>query len=94
MKFNRYAREVAGIELIVGFETEYILLTSIDPPVPINVHGWNDTLSTPTGSMEDIVNEEIADNIQAADIELEMYHAEAAPGQVRAYESFIPYKTD
>lgn len=69
------------------------MLSSVDPPVPINTHGWNDMLSTPAGSKEDIVTEEIAANIQEAGIELEMYHAEGAAGQVRVYESFKDVKT-
>lgn len=79
----RYARERAGIELLVGFETEVILLSSTDPDiVAINNHGWCDALALPSGSLEARVTREIADNLQRAGIALEMYHAEAAPGQV------------
>ena len=38
----------------------------------------------PSGSIETIVLQEIAENLESAGIELQMYHGEAAPGQVSA----------
>lgn len=79
----RYAQEAAGIKALIGVETEFILLSSTDPITPSNTHSWSDNLKLPSGSTEQIVMREIADNIQKAGIVLEMYHGEAAPGQVR-----------
>ncbi|KAF8317666.1 glutamine synthetase/guanido kinase [Clavulina sp. PMI_390] len=77
----QYAREVAQIEFLVGFETEFILLSSTDPITAVNPHGYCDTLKTPSGSIEAVVMRNIADNLNEACIPLQMYHAEAAPGQ-------------
>lgn len=49
----------------------------------MNNHQWSTTLALTTGTVEAKVLEEIADAIQADGIELQMYHSEAAPGQVR-----------
>lgn len=78
----RYAQELANIKCLVGVETEFILLSSTDPITAVNHHGWCDTLKTPSGSIEAKVMREIADNLQKAGVDLEMYHAEATPGQV------------
>ena len=47
----------------------------------ISTHDWSTTSSIYTGSTGAIVLEEIADALQAGGVELQMYHAEAAPGQ-------------
>ena len=41
-----------------------------------------DTKALIAGSIEEKLLEEISDGIQASGIELQLYHAEAAPGQV------------
>ena len=51
--------------------------------VPVNNHQWCTTLAHTTGTVEVRVLEEIADGIQADGIELQMYHSEDSPGQVR-----------
>ena len=67
---------------MVGFEIEFILLKSTLPDAePIGSHDWSTTASIYTGSTGAIVLEEIADALQAGGVELQMYHAEAAPGQ-------------
>ena len=48
---------------------------------PISKHDWSNTASIYTGSTGAIVLEEIADALQAGGVELQMYHAEAGPGQ-------------
>lgn len=76
------AQEKAGLTFLAGFESEFILLSATSPqPVAVNNAGWSCSAKHPTGSVEAIVLEEIADAIEAAGIELQMYHAEAAPGQ-------------
>lgn len=72
-----------GIEFLVGFESEFILLKSSKTLEVVSEHSWSATNGTPSGSVEANVLEEIADAIQASGIELQMYHPEAAPGQVR-----------
>ncbi|KAF8905670.1 hypothetical protein CPB85DRAFT_1254865 [Mucidula mucida] len=73
--------ESAGIEFLVGFESEFILLKSTDPVVPSNVHQWSGTTAMLNGSAEAAILEEIADALRDSHIQLQMYHAEAAPGQ-------------
>lgn len=41
-----------------------------------------DTKALIAGSIEEKLLEEISDGIQASGIELQLYHAEASPGQV------------
>ncbi|KAI9461333.1 hypothetical protein HD554DRAFT_2176299 [Boletus coccyginus] len=77
----RYAVEELGIQFLVGIETEFILLKSADPLVPVNGRPYSTTLALSTGTVEARVLEEIADSIQADGIELQMYHSEGAPGQ-------------
>lgn len=48
---------------------------------PISTHDWSTTSAIYTDSAGAIVLEEIADALQAGGVELQMYHAEAAPGQ-------------
>jgi len=42
-----------------------------------------DTKALIAGSIEENLLQEISDGIQASGIELQLYHAEASPGQVR-----------
>ncbi|RDB16931.1 Protein fluG [Hypsizygus marmoreus] len=71
----------AGVDFLVGFESEFILLKSTTPVEASNHHSWTATNGFPSGSVEATVLREIANGIQACGIELQMYHAEAAPGQ-------------
>ncbi|KAL0958311.1 hypothetical protein HGRIS_000456 [Hohenbuehelia grisea] len=70
-----------GIEFLVGFETEFILLKSTSPIEAVNHHGWSNSPALPTGAVETQVLEEIVLGLKASGIEVQMYHAEAAPGQ-------------
>ena len=91
---SRYAAEELGIQFLVGFESEFNLLKSTQPLVPVNDYQWCTALALTTGSVEAQVLEEIADAIQDDGIELQMYHAEAAPGQVRpSMYSFVLTRT-
>ncbi|EPQ54931.1 glutamine synthetase/guanido kinase [Gloeophyllum trabeum ATCC 11539] len=75
------AKKTCNVEFLVGVETEFILLKSVDPIEAVNNHGWSNSPALPSGAVETKVLEEIADSLQEAGIELQMYHAEAAPGQ-------------
>lgn len=81
-KFSRDAKTKAGVEFLVGVETEFILLKSTSPIEAINKHGWCNAPKLPSGSVEAKVLEEIARALKASGIELQQYHGEAAPGQV------------
>ena len=71
-----------GVSFLTGFEIEFILLKSTLPEAePISTHDWTTTSSIYAGSTGAIVLEEIADALQSGGVELQMYHAEAAPGQ-------------
>ncbi|PCH36913.1 glutamine synthetase/guanido kinase [Wolfiporia cocos MD-104 SS10] len=72
----------AGLSFLAGFESEFILLRETSPkPVAGNHGDWTTSAKLPAGSIEERVLEEIADALQDAGIELQMYHGEAAPGQ-------------
>lgn len=79
---DRLFREAkaAGVEFLVGIETEFILLDAEDKPV--SVAPWASTAKILSGSVAATVLEEIVDALEASGIEVLMYHAEAAPGQV------------
>lgn len=69
----------------MGFEIEFILLKSTDPITAVNDHSWSDSLALLSGSVETSAMKEIADTLTGGGVELQMYHAEAAPGQVCAF---------
>lgn len=72
----------SDVEFLVGFETEFILLKSIEPIEAVNIHDWTASGALPSGSVEATVMQEIAKSLEGSGVELQMYHAEAAPGQV------------
>lgn len=83
------AKDTAGVSYLVGLESEFILLSATTPKiVPVNDADWSASSKLPSGSVESIVLEEIAEKLMAAGIELQMYHAEAAPGQVGGLHAF------
>ena len=64
-------------------EHEFMLLSQTAPePVYVNNADWSCAAKFRTGSVESVVLEEIAGCLVEAGIELQQYHAEAAPGQV------------
>ena len=77
------AREKAGLEFLVGFESEFLLLKKTSPPEVVNDAGWGATGGHLTGSPESAVVDEIIDCLELAGIEVHFIHGEAAPGQVR-----------
>ncbi|GLB36978.1 putative glutamine synthetase [Lyophyllum shimeji] len=79
-----------GIDFLVGFESEFILLKSTKPVQAASYHSWTATNGFPSGSVVAKTLKEIADGIQASGIELQMYHAEAAPGQFEMVTGPLP----
>ncbi|KAG1860892.1 hypothetical protein F4604DRAFT_1788744 [Suillus subluteus] len=75
---------------LVGFETEFILLKSMNPIDAVNPHGWNSARALPSGTKETEVIEEIARGLIDDGIELMMYHSEAAPGQYEIVTGPLP----
>ncbi|GBE83430.1 glutamine synthetase/guanido kinase [Sparassis latifolia] len=82
---NRIVEEAlakAGLAFLAGFESEFILLKATSPtPIAVNNADWSCSSKFPSGSVEAKVLEEIAHDLLEGGIELQMYHAEAAPGQ-------------
>jgi glutamine synthetase len=71
------------VDFLVGFESEFILLKStVSPLKAVNYQSFAAADKLPSGKVETTVLGEIADAIQISGIELQMYHPEAAPGQV------------
>ncbi|KAK0238917.1 hypothetical protein EDD85DRAFT_828447 [Armillaria nabsnona] len=71
----------AGVEFLVGFETEFILLKSTNPVEAANYHAWTASNGLPSGAVESRVMREIVESLLKSGIEVTMYHPEAAPGQ-------------
>ncbi|KAI0642082.1 FLU1-II [Trametes meyenii] len=81
-RIEREAKEKAGVSFLVGVESEFILMSATSPEfVVVNNADWSTAAKMRTGSVETIVLEEIAQCLLDAGIELQLYHAEAAPGQ-------------
>ena len=78
-----------GVEFLVGFETEFFLLKSIQPIEAVNDALYSASSAILSGSDEAKCLEEIADALQTGEIELLMYHSEGAPGQVREFPIII-----
>jgi glutamine synthetase len=66
----------------VGFETEFILLKDTSAITPANHKGYSLASALLAGDKETQTLEEMAEAIMASKIDLLMYHAELAPGQV------------
>lgn len=80
------AAHQGGVSYLVGFESEFTLLSATAPKIiPVNNSDYGRSFKLPAGSVEATVMEEIALQLEAAHIELQVYLAEAAPGQVCTY---------
>ncbi|KAI0826976.1 glutamine synthetase/guanido kinase [Trametes gibbosa] len=87
----REAREKAGVSFLAGVESEFILLRGTQPAFDfVNDAGWSCSAKTRTGTVEAAVLEEIARDLVAAGVEVQMYHAEAAPGQYEMITGPLP----
>lgn len=60
------------------------------PIEAINQHGWCNSPALPTGTKEYQILEEIAESLSLSGVELQMYHAEAAPGQYEVITGPLP----
>ncbi|KAL4245772.1 glutamine synthetase family protein [Abortiporus biennis] len=86
-----FAAKEAGVSFLIGFETEFILLSQTRPHiVEVNHADWAASAKLPAGQVETVVLEEIADCLVASGIELQMTHAEAAPGQYEVVTGPLP----
>jgi glutamine synthetase len=83
---NSDAHRIAGVDFLVGFETEFILLkkTSDGSIQTVNQQPWASTRATLTGSPEAACMEGIVHALEGCGIVVEMYHSEATQGQVRS----------
>ncbi|KAH9855703.1 FLU1-II [Lenzites betulinus] len=89
----REAREKAGVSFLAGVESEFILLRPTEPGLPFQFVGdadWSCSAKTRTGTVEAVVLEEITRDLLAAGVEVQMYHAEAAPGQYEVITGPLP----
>ncbi|KZP10907.1 glutamine synthetase/guanido kinase [Athelia psychrophila] len=84
------ARDRAGVEFLVGFESEFILLKSNNTLEAVNTHGYGIKRALISGSIEAQVMEEIAHALNVASIELQMYHSETASGQYEFVTGPLP----
>ncbi|ESK84705.1 glutamine synthetase guanidokinase [Moniliophthora roreri MCA 2997] len=75
------AQKTSNTKFLVGFETEFILLSSTRPVTASNVHQWSGSGGFLTGSKEAVLLEEIGDAMERSGLSLQMLHSEAAPGQ-------------
>ncbi|EIW80776.1 glutamine synthetase guanido kinase [Coniophora puteana RWD-64-598 SS2] len=89
-KIVRETKENLGVEFIVGFESEFVLLSSTNPPCAVNSGGWCMASSFDTGKQGQQVLDEIAEAVQGSGIELQMFHAEAALGQYEIVTGPLP----
>ena len=87
---HRNAKINSGVEFLVGFESEFILLKNTNPIEAINDHGWSIAQAFASGTTGAQVLDEIADALVLADIELQQYHSEAAPGQYEIVTGPLP----
>ena len=77
----RDAKQSCDANFLVGFESEFILLSSTNPVEPSNVHQWSSAAGFLAGSQEATILGEIGSTMRASGLSLQMIHSEAAPGQ-------------
>jgi hypothetical protein len=83
--FDREAKTACDVDYLVGFETEFILLKSTSPIEPISIHAWSSARALRSGSTSTTAVDEMVHAIELSGIEVQIYHGEAAPGQVCHY---------
>ncbi|KAF7430296.1 hypothetical protein PC9H_006000 [Pleurotus ostreatus] len=75
------ARVSLGLDFLVGFETEFILLSSVSPVKAVNEASYGRASGLRTGSPEYLALEEMLDALHLSGIEVQALHKEGAPGQ-------------
>lgn len=78
------------MRFLAGVEHEFVLLKDVAPATAINDADWAASAKTLSGSLESVVLEEIADILLRSGVELQMYHAEASPGQYEVVTGPLP----
>ena len=86
----RNAKRNSKVEFLVGFESEFILLKNTNPIEAINDHGWSIAQAFASGTTGAQVLDEISGALTMADIEVQQYHSEAAPGQYEIVTGPLP----
>jgi len=86
---HRKAKQSLGVDFLVGFETEFVLLKNTFPIEAVNPHGWCNASALPPDSIGNIL-EEIVTSLLQSGIEVQMYHSEAAPGQYEVVTGPLP----
>ncbi|RPD65351.1 glutamine synthetase/guanido kinase [Lentinus tigrinus ALCF2SS1-7] len=87
----REAEQKAGVSFLVGMEHEFMLLSATSPePIYVNSADWSCSAKLRTGSIEALVLEEIVQCLIDAGLEVQQYHAEAAPGQYEVVTGPLP----
>ncbi len=82
---------MARVNFLVGFEIEFTLLRSSSRGGFVNEEWFSTTGSLRSGTVETAVLTEIANSLKNGGVELQMFHAEAAPGQVGHFSTLCPY---
>lgn len=91
-----HAASAAGLEFLVGFEVEFTLLQRTDDPsnkyrmISHDGHAWSMARSLAVlgaSGGASTAADDILDALRKADIAVEQFHAEGAPGQ---YEAVLP----
>ncbi|PFH47991.1 hypothetical protein AMATHDRAFT_150829 [Amanita thiersii Skay4041] len=78
---QREAKTEFGIDYLVGFETEFMLLQSTEPLVAAGHHRSSAFRALLTGTVVTTVMQKIADSLRSSGVELMSYHAKQGPGQ-------------
>ncbi|KAF9002344.1 hypothetical protein BDQ17DRAFT_1409628 [Cyathus striatus] len=86
------ARVTERVEFLVGFESEFILLHAGagDDIKAVSDHAWAAARAFDSGSVSEKVVDKIAKAVQRSGIEVQLYHAEAAPGQYELVTGPLP----
>ncbi|KAG2008476.1 glutamine synthetase [Coprinopsis cinerea AmutBmut pab1-1] len=82
-------RQTHSVDLLVGFETEFVLMNP-GSPGPVGYRAYSTTSALYTGLSEAVILEEIADALQSSGIEVQMYHAECSQGQYEVVTGPLP----
>jgi glutamine synthetase len=77
-------------EFLIGFESEFILLKLTNPVTASDIHAFSSTAGILSGSVEAKIMHEVAECLRLSNIPLQMYHAEAAPGQYEVVSGPLP----
>jgi glutamine synthetase len=83
----RNANERHGIDFLVGYETEFILIPKEGRNRDQNE--WCASKASLTGSTEYQILMAIEASLKKSNIELQYWHSESAPGQVKSFAMLV-----